>query len=231
MGIGVSQQDLAQGHAMPWIARCRLAVAQGDGVFRGDARITEGYWLRHPVGEAEMLSADTNFVELKVERELVDDFHAVRRERLADLLAPDLNVGDSRAVEQQQRMHGRPGRRLRGAFAPFVVAAVRNIAAPQGAIVYDGLLPPVLHLVAEAAEPVVLVHPLAKRRGKCRQRLRRESRLLQADPGKGDSGGTRLDPSIAGGDGRHLHQCLQPETPADIGLRSVAVEEQRLARR
>jgi hypothetical protein len=90
----MSQQDLAQGHAMPLIARCRPAIAQGDGVFRGNIRITEGNWLRHPVGEAEMLPADTNFVELKVEREPVDDFHAVRRERLADLVAPDLNVGD-----------------------------------------------------------------------------------------------------------------------------------------
>ncbi len=43
-------------------------------------------------------------VELKVERELVDDLHAVRRERLLDLVAPDLNVGDNLAVEQQQRM-------------------------------------------------------------------------------------------------------------------------------
>ena len=106
MGIGVAQQDLAERHAMPGIARRGLAVAEDDRVVLAAIVGAERNRLRQAVGEAEMLARDTVLVELKVERELVDDLHVVRRERRPDRRGPGVDGGRVLVVEQQQRMHG-----------------------------------------------------------------------------------------------------------------------------
>ena len=88
MGIGVAQQDLAQGHAVPGIPRGGPAVAEDDGVVLAAILGPERNRLRQAVGKAEMLARDALLVELQVERQLVDDLDVVGRQRRLDLLRP-----------------------------------------------------------------------------------------------------------------------------------------------
>ena len=207
MGIEMAQQDLAQRHAMPRIARSGLAVAEDDRIVLAAIVGAERDRLRQAVGESEMLAGDALGVELQVERELVDDLHVVSRERRLDRIGPVLDGFRVLVIEQQQGVHGRGRdhltRRLslvRAAQRPIVLH--RRVAAPTRPAVDDGALPLVLDPVAQAAQPVFLVHALAKRLRKTRQRLRRQPRFLQARPGEGDAG-RALVLAVAVGDGRN----------------------------
>src|SRR3954468_2762922 len=128
-----------------------------------------------------MFTADALRIKTKVEREAVDDPHAVGSERLLNLRSPFVDRYFIRLVKHQHGMHGDRGwrfqlgglrrhadvsnRTLRG--LRFFLFGRWNISAPSGSTCDDGALPRAIHLVAKAAQPVFLVHALAKRLRKC----------------------------------------------------------------
>ena len=225
---------------MPGIAQGGLAVAEDDRVVLA-ALGAERNRLRQAVGEAEMLAGHAVLVELEVERELMDDPDVVRRQRRFDGLGPGVDGGRILVVEQQQRMHGQrrdhlARRRALVRARQGTIVLHGRVAAPARPAVDDGALPLVPDPVAEAAQPVLLVHALAERRRKARQRVAAQARFLQARPGEGERCGARVL-AVAVGDRRNRGESRQPGALARDGggarsvLRPVAHQEQRLRRR
>ena len=246
VGIGMAQQDLAQGHAMPGITRRDLAVEKHRAILAG-GRGVEGNRLRQPVGEAEMLVGNAIGVEVQVELEAADDRDVVGRQRLRDLIRPRLDLVAILVIEQQQRMdgearrhltrcvtcrHDHTARQVYGLHRAIVLH--RRVAAPERPILDDGTLPLALDSVAQAAEPVLLVHALAERRRKARQRVGVQARFTQARPSEGDGRRPRVL-AVAVGDGRDGTERLQPGAFVRWRVRWVirpaARQEQRLGRR
>ena len=122
---------------MPRITQGGLAVAEDDRVVLA-AIGTEGNRLRQAVGKAEMLAGDAVLVELKVEGELVDDLHAMGRQRRHDLPGPGFDGRRVLFVEQQHRMHGQGRDHLARRLTPVrarqrAIVLRRRIAAPVAA--------------------------------------------------------------------------------------------------
>ena len=231
---------------MPGITRCGLAVEKHRAVLAGGRGI-ERNRLRQAVGKAEMLVGHAIGVEVQVEFEAADDRDVVGRQRRRDLIRPRPDLVAVLVIEQQQRMHGEERRHLTRCVTCRHDHAARQIyglhrtivlhgrvAAPQRPVLDDGRLPLVLDPVAQAAEPVLLVHALAERRRKARQRVRVQARFLQARPGEGD-GRRPLVLAVAVGDGRDCAERLQPGAFVRWRVRRVirpaARQEQRLGRR
>ena len=198
MGVGMSEQDLAERDAVPLDRAVPAGRRSGRRCRPCRLRITEGNRLRQAVGEAEMLPADAD--SRRAAGQARAGGRSSRREARALVRPPSAqapNAADVLAVEQQQRMHRQWRRHLalvrqRRPSSPLDrLVAHGNVAAPQRSALDDGRLPLVLRSCRQgggAGLPGTCPRETAPKRSRAHPA---KARLLQAGPGERDGGGAR----------------------------------------
>ncbi len=221
MAVGVAEEDLAERDAVRLIAWGRSAGAEDHRTFF----IIIRHGLRDAVGESEMFARNALLIRPQIERQAVDDLHLMRLQRGLDLLGPSLGAGLVLVVEQQQRVDGEgrddlflevAGGGHRAQLAPLHAlqrVALFGIGAPFRAALDHRFEPGAVAAIAEAAEPILLKHPFAERRGEGVERRRAQAHLFEPGIGKGKAR-RALVAAIGIGDGGDGAQRLEPRAAA-----------------